>query len=46
MNKPKTFDEEAEAHWKWLESLVHKVYVDAMVHGYKHGYDDAKKEKE
>jgi len=27
----------AEAHWKWLESLLHKVYVDAMVHGIKHG---------
>ena len=27
----------AEAHWKWLEALLHKVYVDAMIHGYKHG---------
>jgi hypothetical protein len=27
----------AEAHWAWLESLLHKVYVDAMVHGIKHG---------
>ncbi len=27
----------AEEHWAWLESLLHKVYVDAMVHGYKHG---------
>ena len=30
----------AEAHWKWLESLLHKVYVDAMVHGIKHGQED------
>ncbi len=27
----------AEAHWKWLETLLHKIYVDAMVHGIKHG---------
>ncbi len=30
----------AEAHWKWLESLLHKVYVEAMEHGYKHGWAD------
>jgi len=30
----------AEAHWKWLESLLHKVYVDAMIHGIKHGKED------
>jgi hypothetical protein len=30
----------AEAHWKWLESLLHKIYVDAMVHGIKHGAED------
>lgn len=27
----------AEEHWKWLEVLLHKVYVDAMIHGIKHG---------
>ena len=27
----------AEAHWEWLESLLHKLYVDAFVHGIKHG---------
>ena len=27
----------AEAHWKWLESLLHKIYVDALIHGIKHG---------
>ena len=27
----------AEEHWKWLESWLHIVYVDAFIHGYKHG---------
>jgi uncharacterized sporulation protein YeaH/YhbH (DUF444 family) len=27
----------AEKHWWWLESLLQKVYVDAMIHGIKHG---------
>ena len=27
----------AEAHWKWLETLLHKIYVDAFIHGMKHG---------
>ncbi len=36
----------AEKHWVWLESLLHKVYVDAMIHGYGHGYEVGKKEKE
>uniref|UniRef100_A0A6M3KXL8 Uncharacterized protein n=1 Tax=viral metagenome TaxID=1070528 RepID=A0A6M3KXL8_9ZZZZ len=30
-------EETAEEHWQWLESLLHKIYVDAMVHGMKHG---------
>ena len=29
----------AEEHWKWLESLLRKLYVDAMVHGIKHGQE-------
>ena len=29
----------AEEHWHWLEPLLHKVYVDAMVHGVKHGQE-------
>ena len=29
--------EVAEAHWKWFESLLHKIYVDAFLHGVKHG---------
>lgn len=34
----------AESHWEWLEEILHKVYVDAMMHGYKHGEDDKEKE--
>ena len=30
----------AEAHWAWLESQLHKAYVDAFVHGVKHGQQD------
>jgi len=33
----------AEEHWKWLETLLHKIYVDAFIHGYKHGKDKASK---
>ena len=27
----------AEEHWEWLEPYYHKIYVDAFIHGYKHG---------
>jgi hypothetical protein len=27
----------AEEHWIWVESILHKIYVDAFEHGYKHG---------
>ncbi len=40
----KMTDEEArklaEAHWEWLETLLHKIYVDALIHGIKHGQED------
>jgi len=36
----------AEEHWFWLESLLHKIYVDAMVHGYGHGYEHGLEAKE
>jgi len=36
----------AEDHWEWLEELLHKVYVDAMMHGYKHGWDECDERKE
>lgn len=32
----------AEEHWRWLEGLLHKIYVDAMVHGIKHGQEKKK----
>lgn len=42
------FREDAEKHWKFIEKLLrtygleaseetHWLYVEAMVHGYKHG---------
>ena len=36
------FKDNAEAHWKWLETWLHLVYVDAMLHGYKHGVESRK----
>jgi len=27
----------AEAHWEFIEKWLHMVYVDAMIHGIKHG---------
>jgi len=35
----------AEEHWEWLESLLHKIFVDAMVHGIKHGRQSKVKRK-
>ena len=32
--------EMAEAHWKFLERWLHMIYVDALVHGVKHGKED------
>jgi len=29
--------EMAEKHWKYVESICHKMYVDAFIHGHKHG---------
>ena len=31
---------QAEAHWEWLESWLHKCIVDAFVHGRKHGQEE------
>jgi len=33
----KTARELGEEHWKYVESICHKMYVDAFVHGFKHG---------
>ena len=32
----------AEEHWEWLSSILKKVYIDAFVHGYKHGVESLK----
>lgn len=36
----------AEAHADWLMSLLRRVYEDALVHGYGHGFEDALKQAE
>jgi len=33
----KEVKELAEDHWKYVESICHKMYVDAFIHGWKHG---------
>ena len=33
----------AEDHWKYVESICHKMYVDSFIHGYKHGKKENKK---
>ncbi len=30
----------AEEHWQYVESICHKMYVDAFVHGFKHGKNE------
>jgi len=35
----------AEEHWAWLETLLHKVYVDALTHGIKHGQEEENEPK-
>ena len=38
-------DEElAEQHWKWLGELLHRLYVDAFLHGAKHAEERVKDE--
>ena len=36
----KNVKELAEDHWKYVESICHKMYVDAFVHGFKHGHNE------
>jgi hypothetical protein len=33
----------AEAHWKFLARWMKMVYIDAFIHGYKHGKEARKK---
>ena len=45
MTKPKKTPRElAEEHWAWIESILSvqrmmekKLFIDAFIHGYKHG---------
>lgn len=32
----------AEEHWDWLESILRKMFIDAFIHGYKHGKESKK----
>ncbi len=39
----------AEEHWDYTEQIIlhqleltHRLYVEAMIHGYKHGKEDSK----
>ncbi len=43
MNSEKA-KELAEAHWVYVEKVCHMMYVDAFVHGIKHGQADDKDE--
>lgn len=27
----------AEEHYKYVESVCHKMFIDAFIHGFKHG---------
>lgn len=35
-------EELAEEHWKYVESICYKMYVDAFIHGFKHGDGSSK----
>lgn len=30
----------AEEHWKWLEPLLHYIYITAWLHGAKHAREN------
>lgn len=36
----------AEDHSEWLMDFMKKVYEEAFIHGYKHGFDDGYECKE
>ena len=50
MTKPKRTPRQiAEEHWGWIESLLFqqrliekKLFIDAFIHGYKHGKESKK----
>jgi len=33
----------AQRHWEWLSEILEKVFIDAFIHGYKHGIEDSRK---
>ena len=33
----------AEAHWKFNERWLHMIFVDAFIHGVKHGQESKKR---
>ena len=34
----------ADEHWSYVGRICEMMYKDGMMHGYGHGYEDAKKE--
>lgn len=30
----------AEEHWEYVGSICRKMYIDAFIHGYKHGVEE------
>ena len=36
----------AEIHWIWLEKLLGHIFIDAFVHGYKHGKEEYENDRE
>ena len=35
----------AEAHVEWFLNMIKPIFVEHMMHGYKHGYEDCFGEK-
>ena len=35
----------AEDHWEYVESICRKMYIDAFIHGVKHGLESEKRNK-
>jgi len=42
--KEKTAKELADDHWEYVEKICEMMYKTAMIHGYKHGWEDAKED--
>lgn len=41
---PEKAKELADAHWEFLVRWQEMIFKDGFIHGYKHGYEDAKQE--